>query len=93
MTDELLFQLLNHLLAQSLIDKLPNLIVVDAAPGIVSSGFIKDPTSLESFLVKSTGRTPEIGGRVIALATVTAVKSEGVRGGFTQTWNDADVPM
>ncbi len=44
-------------------------------PGIVASRFIKKPTTFEWILMKRLGRTPEIGARVIALATLLAKTS------------------
>ncbi|CAD6582561.1 MAG: hypothetical protein TREMPRED_003323 [Tremellales sp. Tagirdzhanova-0007] len=53
----------------------PSLVIVDAAPGIVASGFIKDKTWLEWVLVGALGRTPEVGARIITRAALLSASS------------------
>ena len=71
-----LTKLCNHLLARTLIRLVPSLVVIDVNPGIVASGFIKDKTWVEWFVVGLVGRTADVGARILAQATLFGARSE-----------------
>ena len=70
-----LTKLCNHLLARTLIKVQPTLAIVDVNPGIVASGFIKDKTWTEWIIVGLTGRTSEVGARILGHAALFTTKS------------------